>query len=369
MKIIINNPFKKKGLIMKFIAIIALGLSILSCSKNDINLNKEDVLEFNLKSANISPDPLQIGDVEFQKNKLMTFIIENNGDEILEGPVGIVGDGYSILNQIGCEYIKVKNTCIVKVFFNGKNLNAGIKNANLALNENVSFNLSLNMKEEKIENLEESISVSTEILDFGTLTQKQSVLKNVIITNTSKKTLNKEITISSPWTIASDGCSNKNLAPKKTCVVKVLLSGSSTPDGGNISGVLSYGLLSPTVELLANIQTENQTGQLGNVIALYNNIEVTEQNPANLGDIKQGGTVIINIFLKNIGVASTPISNINFSEPIRLISTTCSASLGVNRTCFVKGLFSPVEQQNESLNVTVAGVNKSFPIIYNLLGN
>lgn len=345
---------------MKYISFLFLSLLISSCSQKEQNQiqPEENIIEkeYELKSGTINPTT-QLGDVAFEKSKLYSFSIVNNGNENLTGPAVVSGEGYSMLLQ-NCALVKPKASCSTKVLFNGKNISSGIKQGKIIL-DTVEFNLEVNHLENPAApggQIIESVSFSPSTLDFGSLQQKDSVLKNITITNTSTINLNKTVTVSAPYQKLSDTCSGVDLQPKKNCIVKVFLAGNSVPAGGTVSGTLSYGNLSSVVNLTANVISQATENQNANVVVLYNNQQYSSGSTIDLGILKRNLSFPLNIYFKNIGSYSSPLSIASFSSQASILNNGCS-SLAVNSSCLVKANLIPSTGNNISLSYSIGAVN------------
>lgn len=318
---------------------LVLGLLILvGCTQNPqkkspIELSKE----LELKSGQL------IGSADFGtltpgQNKVMTLKIKNNGDENLTGPATISGTDFSIIYQSGCTLLKVGGFCTLKINFDSRGKAPGNYLENIQLD---SVLIPVSAEIEAPVQIS-AVNFTPSSINYGSVTVNDKISKSLTVKNTGNTVLNSQVQVSSDFSILYDSCSGKNIAPSKTCSVKIYFSGEGK--SGLISGTLDYA--SSSVALSAEVLVPVLTEQL-NV------------SPSSLSDIiytEGESSKIITLTLSNSGnVSLTPqmrwLNNQNLVNA-QIIYNQCQSELLPNRSCIIK-INLPAPANNTNLSQTL----------------
>lgn len=301
-----------------------------------------------------------------KSSKLITFNLKNQGTEPLTGPATIDNtNGNYLVSYSNCPTtLSVGKSCSIKVTFDAKVAQAGTHIANLNF-DSVFVEMSA-IKENPPVVTENPViflisSSPTASVNFGTISEKQTVLKTITIKNTSSSPINSVVTIPQGFNTSYDGCSNKALSKNSTCQIKVSLSGAGK--SGLIAGDLVYASkgLSLSGEVLSSNSGGNQT--LFPVINFLNGVTILpEPSEYDFGSLiaSENKQFILNI--KNSGTfnsiqSTASLNNTNFS----IVYNQCiNKVLTVNTSCQVRLLFSAVGKNPSEYTSTLSFAGKSL---------
>lgn len=349
---------------MKILLLALATITLLSsCSQNSdqskSNNNDESVIIFEAKSG-ILTGAADFGDfnVGSTTTKIVTFSLKNNGTETLMGPATIddPSQGFSIAyTNCPMSLLKTKS-CTIKVSFDPRNLLAGEKSANLNF-DSVFINLSASVNAPVVTPSVSYLISSTVVtsLDFGQLTDKQSILKSITIKNTGATSITDTVVVPSGYTLSYDMCSGKVINKGSSCNIKVSLSGAGK--SGVIAGDVVYAgqTLSLSGEVISAATYSNVVilNSSGSVITNYNYGSLSGNNSSQL---------ILNV--KNTGtgtasLASATIPGTDFS----IIYNQCSnISLSPNASCQVRVLFTAAGKLNNTYSSTLSFGDKQVSL-------
>lgn len=269
-------------------------------------------------------------------SKTLSIKIANTGDEALVGPPQIDNSNFSIVYQNGCTSIAPGKYCQLKLNFSAKGKASGPHLANLNL-DSAFLALSATIVDPN-ENVAESVAFSANPLDFGSITDKQSLVKNLTITNTGVKSINQVVTVGPLYSVSYDNCSNKAVAPGKSCMLKISLSGSGK--AGAVNETLSYaGQVIPIISVVEPSQGSSGLGS-PNIKFLVSNLETVSHS---FGTLSGNLSKQVIIYAKNTGTKASEnasaylLSNSNFS----IAYNQCvNRSLAPNASCQIRVVFS-----------------------------
>lgn len=174
-------------------------------------------------------------------SKILTIKITNTGDAALQGPPQIDNANFSIVYQSGCASVLPTKSCTLKISFSASGKAFQVYNANLNL-DSAFLALSAEVVDPNPTQTA-SVSFSIDPVDFGTITDKQVVVKTITVKNTGTTAINQAVSIpaGSGFSLSYDTCSNKSIGPNKTCTLKVNMNGAGL--SGALEADLSYGEL------------------------------------------------------------------------------------------------------------------------------
>lgn len=313
---------------------------------------------------------IDYGTLYDDKDTLITLALRNNSTagEAINGPVALeTGSNFSILSTGECFPLAVKNKCFIRLVFKSKNLEPGLYQDTLHLGnepERLSLGLKVNVQEKPLPAFVSNLVVSDETLNFDTLTQSSEQIRVLKISNRSNLAVNYVASVPSDFSIVSDSCSNKPLAVKTSCYIRIALSGSGKQ--GPISGQLSFG---PTVNVFlnGNVETAQETAQrLSDVVLNYENSEYTTSSSLNLGSLNLGQVYRKDFVLKNKGNAPVQVVSSSFtSSQVEVVANSCFM-LGPKSECRIKTLIKPSVQEALNLSVVLSFETRLFPIQFTL---
>lgn len=355
---------------MKFFYPVLIGLFLVGCTQSNNQSDtssQEPVIELQAKSGVVT-GVADFGEfLPTASAKLLTFKVLNDGDETLQGPPTLDNADFAI-SYHNCATLAPKKSCQIKVSFNPKGRAAEVYTSNLNLD---SVFVALTAEVLPLPGTTTSSSggsdgsstgtpvaasqflmgstVITEV-DYGTITDKQSLLKTITVKNIGSIALNQAVTLAdTKYTLSYDTCSNKTIAAGKTCSLKITLSGAGK--SGNVDSSLTYAGGSLNLKAIVNAPVASTGGTSGGTsgggTSLSNMVYLqgtTLLDPA-LADfgsftVTQNKQLIINI--KNTGtmanVASTAVlTGTDFSIPY---NQCVNKVLAPNSSCQMRVVFS-----------------------------
>lgn len=249
------------------------------------------------------------GDLTSPASKMLTFNIKNTGTLPLVGPVTLEdSSNFAIIYKNNCDNVLPTKTCQVKVNFTSNGKAPGSYNTKLNL-DRVFVSLSSNVIAPVVINAVDFKNGTTVItsMDYGTITDLQSVYKTISIQNKGSQTITLATGISSAdFSIIFDTCSNKSLAAGASCQVKVSLSGEGK--SGTVNANLNYGTFILPLTAVVNSTIVEEGGS----IEYSQTTSVIEELP--YGDVEPGTSVLKSITIKNTSTKS-------ISYPVSLTGT------------------------------------------------
>lgn len=225
---------------MKYFLLISLFVLAACGQKEKTPANPEATINLEAKSGIVTGiTNFGIFKDDAPSAKIITFNINNNGTEPLIGPASLDNTDFSLVYQNCSGSIKVKGSCFLKVSFLAKGKSPGVYTANLML-DSVFQSLTATVEASEVLADSQFLLASSVItsLDFGQLSEKQSVIKSFSIKNTGSGPSLDYVEISNEFTLLYDSCSGKTIDKNGICQVKVSLSGKGK--SGTVTGQLSY---------------------------------------------------------------------------------------------------------------------------------
>lgn len=363
---------------------IILGLATLflltSCSQDKASEKlKDQVIEIRA-GVGIVTGSGDFGELGPKDSKVLTFKITNSGDAPLVGPPSIDNSDFQIIyQQSSCSSIAPKKYCSLKVAFDAKgktpgqsySANLNLDSAFVALTGSVQAPAPIAQAPEGEELLPipKYMSGSAEIssLDFGAITAKQSVLKSFTIKNMGALTTNSAVSLSnSNFSISYDTCSNKPLAPGKSCSLKVSLSGAGK--SGDVASSLIYEGVS--LSLIGNVTApstpsgEGSSGAMANVVFLYEGEQLVSPPSINAGNLVGNDAKQLIVYAKNIGNLSTVSQTASLDNPnFSLLYNQCQNKiLAPNGSCQMRIIFSASGKAENIYASTLSFGDKSIAL-------
>lgn len=352
---------------MKKFIVLAMSIGFLSaCSPSHNSSNPAEApIDISLAPAQVTGS----GDfgifTEPQGTKIVTLRIKNDGTESLTGPASVDSSNFSLIYQSNCATLAVGKTCTVKISFDANNKTPQVYTGHLVLGtEQVDLTAEVQAPAPPpalVSFLVNNAAIPGDLLDFGSVAEKSTVIKTISLKNTGGQVLSDQVIVSPPFSLIYDACSNKNLALNSSCSVKVSLS--SQAGSGAVSGSLTYN--SQTLSLQGDIQAPVVIAQNANVVSLYNGVEFSAAAPANLGNLTLNQGYLYIFYLKNTGTGSGELSDISLTAG-SILYNNCPASLGANKSCQIRISLSPTATgaQSSSLNFSIAGTPYSSTLNY-----
>jgi hypothetical protein len=279
----------------KILALALLFSLTTACTKNSQN-NQEEKPDISFNAGfGVFTGSGDFGVIGPKDSKILTVKITNTGDAPLSGPAQIDNNKFSIIYQSGCTSINPGKVCTLKLSFSASGKNLGVHTANFNL-DTAYLALTAEIVDPNI-NQTASVSFSANPLDFGTIKDNESLIKNLIITNTGVVNIqNQAVTVGPLYNKIYDTCSNKRILPTKTCLVKLQLVG--TGKNGAINETLNFaGQPMSVVGVVVNSQGPSVVAN-PDVKFLINNVEASNYDYGSLSG-KESKQVII--YAKNFG--------------------------------------------------------------------
>lgn len=321
---------------MKIFWVILLTLGIVGCTDSR---KSNSVEKLEAKSGVIEGVGNFGSFTNTANSKLVTFTVKNDGTESLQGPatLGETEVGFSLTYTNCPNVLSVKKTCLVKVAFDPRNQPLGIKSTTLNF-DTLSVNLTATRAEPTPEMNNPQVDIVSSLgdnVDFGTmLSTGSSILKTITLTNNTGSVLTGSVdtTNMAPFSLTYDSCSNKNVAKKATCVIKISLSPK------NLSGVFnnSVSINGKTITLQAEV-----VSPVANLVAYIGSVPVVGPYSFNPVGDKESKQLILTI--KNSGtVASIPaqVSLTDDENFVRIFDSCSGNSVAVNGSCQIRVTYS-----------------------------
>lgn len=330
---------------MKILTLLSCFVFLVGCGNENQKTfnNPEPEVEVVLNASTIS-GATDFGVVN-TGSKILTIKVTNSGTDNITGPATISGSDFSLVYQSGCALILPKKFCTVKVSFDSKNKVPQVYESDLMIgSEIIPLTASIVApeipKETKPQFLVGSTVLST--LDFGVISDKQSVLKTISIKNVGDLASTGTVIVSSNFVKTYDTCSGKSLLKNQSCSLKITLNGAGK--SGAITGDIQYSTISLdlTAEVVAPSTTSSSSsGLVSNIVFLKDNI-VLDPLALNL-NAKVGAEAEQNIiYIKNTGTLATTaqsatMDNTNFN----IVYNQClNKVLSPNGSCQLRFVFS-----------------------------
>lgn len=312
-----------------------------SCSQKPESQPLEDfkpegqILSFEAKAGTTTGNG-SIGIVPPNSSKLATISIKNTGDEPLIGPPTLSSSDFTLVYQNNCTNVTPGKTCQIKFSFTSTGKNPGLYESFIMM-DTVSIPISAQIEvppsTKKIEYLLSAAVI--ESMDFGQMTDTQSVLKTLTIKNNGSAAINSTVEISNAnYILSYDSCSNKNLAPKAQCSVKLNFNATGK------SGVVAANLIYAEALLPLSAQVETITpGANSNLQGLSGNTAITN---VDFGVMESNQTKQSVITIKNSGTGSSPALTVaSSSADFPIIYNQCTNKiLAPNGSCQIRVAFN-----------------------------
>lgn len=340
---------------------IAMVLTVTACtqkSDNKTENSNEQVVVLEAKSGIITgAADFGIFEVGATSTKLISFILKNDGTEPLTGPASLDNStqGFSISYSNCPASLAKTRSCSIKVVFDPRSLSAGAKSANLMFDSvfvNLTATINAPVAVPSVDFLVSSVVVNS--LNFGQITDKQSILKSITIKNTGTGPITDTVVVPVGYTLSYDACSGKAIAKNSSCAIKVTLSGAGK--SGIISGNLSYGGVSMglTGEVLA-------AATFSNVVLMNGSSIISSYDFGSLSGTANS-QLILNI--KNTGTGSAALASASLTgTDFSIVYNQCTnISLAPNASCQVRVLFSAAGKAVSSYSSTLSFGNKSLAL-------
>lgn len=301
--------------------------------------------QFLVSSAVI--ESLDYGVVPKNSTIVKTVSVKNLTEGVLNSTV-VVNNPLIYIASDGCsgKNIAKNGTCNLKISISGASMTEDLESS--LTYADISLPVTAQMPEvippaQLVKSVQYSVSsVVVSTVDFGDLTDSQSVLKTIAVKNNGEVVLSENVSLANGnYNITYDTCSGKNIAINGSCQLKISLVGSGKD--GSVLDTLSYG--GKDLELIGNVASVASGGNgsfAPNIVFMEGTTQIFA-NPYDMGTWAgaEGSQLIINV--KNIGnlgaVASNAVltSGVNFS----MIFNQCSnKALGINESCQVRISFS-----------------------------
>jgi hypothetical protein len=283
-----------------------------------------------LKSAQVSGN----GDMGIvAETKLITLSLTNNGTEVLQGPPSVATGDFQIVYQNNCNAVAVKKICQVKISFSAKGKVPGVYADTLQLD-----NITIPLQAEVAAPAGVVLLVPSVVsVDFGTLNNKQNVLKTLTIKNTGTAAFSEALAVTGGFTLSYSSCAP--IAPGGSCTVKVSLVGATGL--GDYTGALNVGS-SLSIPLSGTVVSSVGSSVLGapNLQLLSDSNQVISS--VLFPEVVSSGSVQQILSLKNSGTADSDLLNLSISGAgYSLVFNQCQGkSLKVNQSCQLRILFS-----------------------------
>lgn len=327
---------------MRIIPFVLICLFLSACSNKKTEV-QGDLIAFTTGIGEFSGSGT-FGSVLYSDSKILTVKITNGGESSIAGPASLDNSNFSIISQYGCDTINVQESCFVKIYFDARNKPNLEYSVNLSLGE-ATINLTAQIIP-KVNNTAFKYQISgaeVSAVNFGNVGKNQTVLKSISIVNTGNTAINDQVVLGAGYSLAFDNCSNRNLNPNKSCVLKVVLNGANKPLGA-INESLSYS--NNSLNVSASIVEPVFSGT-ADLVYLVNNQLMTELK---MGLMDTTSTQQYVLTIKNIG--SAPYN------PQPLVVDQPSLSVGFD-SCSNKTIF-PNNFCQVRLNFTSVGKTPNY---------
>lgn len=319
---------------MKLVYLL-LALMLIGCTKSP-ETTPSYVLEYKAGQGNLLGNN-NLGDVAYNYATIFSLKIVNIGTTSLNGPAMMNNLNFKIVYSSGCSVVPVNGTCLLKISFDAKN-KSGLVESVLSL-DTFAINLSANVLPEPSvvqENSEVKFYLGTSetiSVDYGTLSDKQNLVKSISIKNTGNQVVNSEVVGNENFIVIYDTCSNKDLNPKNNCLIKVSFNGNNK--SGNYSHSLQYA--GKSLGLVAHVipVAQSPSGNVELVTTLSNQV-ITSISDFVVSGSKQYVLNVKNIGTKPSSLLSLSLNNSNFS----IIFNQCNKVLNPGSSCQIRVTFS-----------------------------
>lgn len=300
------------------------------------------------KLSSIEVGDLDFGIVDFNKQKILTVHIINDGDEVVEGSPELSSRDFSLLFS-SCENLLPQAKCYVKIGFNAKGKTDGSYVSNLVYGEHTnSISAQIDRSGQVSDSIFRSNNQPISEYNFGTIEYRHNLIKSFFIQNTGAIINNEVVSLTpGPFQKIYDRCSSRNLKPKESCLVKVLVSGQG--QAGNISATLSYG--SKTLNLATNVKTAEELAQENSeFVFVYQN--QSSEAPISLQTLNLEEPKEYKFYVKNIGTSAGRINEFNLSSHFNIVYNNCQDQLiAPNQSCYLKAFLTPQNKGSFSTNI------------------
>jgi hypothetical protein len=341
---------------MKHILLTIVLFSFLTGCTNQNSNEKSEQPDISLNAGfGVVTGSGDFGSMGPKESKILSIRITNTGDAPLVGPPSIDNSNFSIIYQVGCASISPGKRCDLKISFSGAGKAFQSYSGNLNL-DSAFLALSATVVDPNPSQTS-SVTYSSTPLDFGTITDKQSSIKTLVVTNSGTTTIqNQVVTLGPLYSILSDNCSNKNILPNKTCQVRISLNGMGK--SGAINETL--GFAGQNLLVIGQVVSSSGSSSLGspNVQLLIDNTVATN---ADFGTMSGNQSKQIIVVAKNNGTKASDASisqllaNANFSIAFNQCN---NRGLAPGASCQIRLIFSAAGKNGSYTDtLTYAGLS------------
>lgn len=296
-----------------------------------------------LKLAAASGSQAAFGNVVSGTPVTQTFVVTNNGGQPSSAvTIAITGVGFSVATPAGdcisgTTTLAVNGTCTVHVVLSSMTI--GTASGTLTASATAGGSSPLALTGTIVP--QGTIMISPTTSPFGAfLPGTPSAAIPFTVTNTGggpTGVLTASITGSTEFTISTDGCTGKTVAPGLTCGVSVILKpGSSGSKTGTLlvsgtPGGSATAALSGTGQVQAVLSVSPTSASFGSFVVGQPNPPVQVFKVTNGGDVSAGSTTALVPALSGTNAADFSIS-----------ATDCGVTLPSKGSCNVSVVFSPM---------------------------
>lgn len=326
-----------------------------ACSNNNQN---PEVVE--RQSSIVSSGDGSFGVIPYGKNLMKSFVFKNNGPNSVIGSATIVGSGFDIALQLGCETIEIGKSCLVKVMFSSANKESGAYTAALKVGDaTVSLSASIDsVPEVAYEFSVDGQSVGSTNLNIGELVGNNIKLMTVKVKNNSPRSgqASSLIVSNNRFRVFNNSCNNVLLKPSKSCVVKLLVQGDNT--NSSVSTQLTFD--GQNKQIAATQVEQILTGQM-----------IAVNSSVTLGDFYQEGINKIQLLkIKNEGngVGKIETSAVTLPPGYAVLTNDCS-NVKPGTSCYIRLLYSSQDLNKGSHTDTVTIGDSDVDLTVNQVTN
>lgn len=326
--------------------LICIFLVLAGCSKSDKGQNPK-LLDSNPKDyqatwnlSSIEVGDLDFGLVEYDQQRILTVDIVNDGSESVQGVVELDGADFSLLFS-NCSMLIPLQKCYVKLGFSASDKEGSSYTANLSYAGKINVvTAQINRSNQNSSSYFYSNGLGIDQYSFGTINHSHSLLKSFFIRNNGSNTLNEEVSLvgHSSFSKVYDVCSNKDIIPGRSCLVKVLLNGQG--QSGELSTVLSYG--EQLLPINGSVKNQEQLAQENSeFIFIYNNLDHSS-TPINLETVNLEEVKEYRFYVKNIGSSPGFINQFSLASSFNVFYNNCQGQLIYpNQSCYLRAHLDP----------------------------
>lgn len=278
---------------------------------------------------------VDLGELPQGKTKLFTVALENSSSEDIIGPISFPEESYySVLAGFNCPLLKANSRCIIKIYFDGKGITGSLNETLTIGGQTVSLLLNVLVPTVEPPNL---LMVSE--VNFGMLNNKNVIIKTLRVKNLGTQTISGQQAVLNldGGFIIYDVCSGREIKPKASCMIKVVLdSRSLASEGDPVFGTLSFAGYS--VSLIGNVLDAGASPDFEESSVNFNGDQSNEIT-VSVGIVNPPFTLFKILTFVNDGTETTTPLTADFTpgEGIFLLANSCQgASLAPQGSCSIK---------------------------------